>query len=125
MTTKSSKQVINVLIKIVVKKYKKEEFLDSMHMYMAEIQSQPGYLSYNLFQNSDEENTYLMVGEWESAKAMEKHFQTQEYELALGASKVLCNTFEIETTEVLQIGNIDWARRQIRSRKKTGESTNQ
>jgi len=30
-------------------------------MYMAEIHRQPGCLSYNLYQNSDEENTYLVV----------------------------------------------------------------
>ena len=123
MTSTSSTQLVNVLIKIVIKKYKKEEFLKSMHMYMEEIRKQQGCLHYDLYQDSDEENAYLVVGEWESAKAMEKYFQTQEYELSLGAAKVLCKTFEIETTEVSHIGNLDWARKQIRSPKKTGEST--
>jgi len=123
MTSRSGKQVVNVLIKIVVKKYKKEEFLESMHIYQAKICKQPGCLSFDIYQDADEENTYRLVGEWESAQAMEKHFKTHEFELLLGASKVLGNTFEIETTEVLHIGDLDWARRKIRSRKNTREST--
>ena len=122
MTLRSSKQFVNVLIKIVVKKYKKEEFLECMHLCQAKILRQPGCLSYNVYQDLVEENTYRLVGEWETAQAMEKHFQTHEYELILGAARVLGNTFEIETTEVLHIGNLNWAREQIRSRKNTGES---
>lgn len=117
MTSRSGKQAMNVLIKIVVKKYKKEEFLECMHMYRAKIREQPCCLSYDVYQDSDEENTYRLVGEWETASAMEKHFQTREYELLLAAAKVLGDTFEIETTKVLHIGNLDWAREQIRSHK--------
>ena len=125
MPSRSSKHAINVLIKIVVKKYKKEEFIECMHLYQAKILRQTGCLSYDLYKDLDEENTYLLVGEWKTAQAMEKHFQTREYELSLGAAKVLCNTFKIETSEVLHIGNHDWARQQIWPRKNTGESTTQ
>ena len=125
MTSKSGKKVVNVLIKIIIKKYKKEEFLESMHLYQDKIRRQPGCLSYDLYKDSDDENTYRLVGEWKTALALEKHFQTREYELLLGAAKVLGDTFEIETTEVLHIGNHEWARQQIGSRKNTGESTTQ
>lgn len=122
MPSRSSIHAVNVLIKIVVKKYKKDEFVECMHLYQAKILRQPGCLSYNLYKDLDEENTYLLVSEWKTVKAMEKHFQTQEYELILGAARVLGDTFEIETTEVLHIGNHNWAREQIRSRKNTGLS---
>jgi quinol monooxygenase YgiN len=120
MPSRSSKHAVNVLIKIVVKKYKTEEFIECMHLYQAKILRQTGCLSYDLYKDLDEENTYLLVGEWKTAQAMEKHFQTHEYELILGAAKVLGDTFEMETTEVLHIGNHNWAREQIRSRKNAG-----
>ena len=103
MPSISSKPAVNVLIKIVVKKYKKEEFIECMHLYQANILRQPGCLGYDLYKDLDEENTYLLVGEWMTVQAMEKHFQTHEYELILGAARVLGETFEIETTEVLHI----------------------
>ena len=119
MTSRAGKQVVNVLIKIVVKKYKKEEFLESMQIYQANIRKQPSCLSFNIYHDAEEANTFRLVGEWKSAQAMEKHFKTREFELLLGAAKVLSNTFEIETSEVLHTGNLDWARRKIRSRKNT------
>jgi len=122
MTSRSGKQAVNVLIKIVVKKYKKEEFIEYMQMFRAKIRRQPGCVSYDLYQDSDEENTFRLVNKWETAEAMEKHFQTREYELLLGTAKVLGDTFEIETIKVLHIGNLDWARGQIRSNKNTGDS---
>lgn len=114
---------MNVLIKLVVKKYKNEECLESMQIFQAKIRKQPGCLSFDIYQDADEENTYQLIGEWESELAMKKHFKTQEFELLLGAAKVLCDTFEIETTEVLHTGNLDWARRQMRSRKNTKENS--
>jgi len=123
MTSRSGKQAVNVLIKIVVKKYKKEEFLEYMQMCRAKIRRQPGCVSYDLYQDSDEENTFRLVNKWETVQAMEKHFHTREYELLLGAARVLGDTFEIETTKVLHIGNRDWARGQMRSHKNTGESS--
>ncbi len=117
MTPEFSKHAVNVLIKVVVKKYKNEEFLEFMNMSMAKILRQTGCLSYDLYKDLDQENTYRLVGEWKTASAMEKHFQTREYVLLLGAAKVLCDTFEMETTKVLHIGNLNWAREQIRSHK--------
>ena len=117
MTSGSSKHDVNVLIKIVVKKYKKEEFLEFMHMSQVKILRQPGCLSYDVYRDANKESTYRLVGVWKTASAMEKHFQTREYGLLLGAAKVLCDTFEMETTKVLHIGNLNWAREQIRSHK--------
>ena len=117
MTSGFSKHAVNVLIKVVVKKYKNEEFLEFMNMSMAKILRQTGCLSYDLYKDLDEENTCLLVGEWKTAQAMEKHFQTREYELLLGAAMVLGDTFEMETTKVLHIGNLGWARKQIKSHK--------
>ena len=122
LTFKSGKQVVNVLIKIVVKKYKKEEFLESMHMCEAKIRKQQGCLSFDLYQDAYEENIFRLMSEWESPGAMEKHFTTHEFEFLLGAAKVLCESFEIETTEMLQIGDLDWAWRQIRPPGNTGEN---
>jgi len=125
MTSRSDRQLVNILIKIITKKYKKEEFLESMHIYIAEMQRQPGCISYNLYQNLNEANSYVMVSEWESVKAMEKHFQTYMFELSLGAAKVLCNSFEIQTIKVLHTGDLNWARKQIRPSRNISEIQNQ
>ena len=125
MTTRSGKQIVNVLIKIIIKKFKKEEFFESICMYQANIRKQHGFLSFDLYQDANEENNCRLVGKWQSTEAMEKHFKTEEFELLFGAAKVLCDSFEIETTNVLNIRDIDWARKQIRPYRNTRESTTQ
>ena len=125
MTSISGKKTANVFIKITVKKYKKEEFIESMLIYKANISKQPGCLSFEVYQNADEDNSCHLLSEWESVLAMEEHFKTHEFELLLGASKVLGNKFEIETNEVLHTGDLDWARRKTRSRMNTRKNTMQ
>jgi hypothetical protein len=49
---------------------------------------------------------------------MEKHFQRREYELMLGAARVLCEKFNIETAEISKSGDFDWARQQITAHKR-------
>ena len=72
-------------------------------------------MSFEVYQNADEDNSCHLLSEWESLQTMEKHFKTHEFKLLLGASKVLGNKFEIETNEVLNTGGFDWARRKIKS----------
>ena len=110
-------RVFCFLIKIDVKQYKTDEFIDSVNSYSAKIRKQKGCLGFNVYQHSKQGNSYRLVGEWKTRKAMEKHFQTSEYELLLGAAKVLGETFTIEIAEVSKTGGFDWARKQIKSPK--------
>ncbi len=54
-----------------------------------------------------------MVGEWKTRQAMEKHFQTNEFELLLGAARVLGETLAMNIAEILETGGIELARKQI------------
>jgi hypothetical protein len=41
-----------------------------------------------------------MVGEWKKRQAMEEHFQTYEFELIIGAARVLGKTFTMNIAEI-------------------------
>ena len=59
-----------------------------------------------------------MVGEWKTRPAMEKQFKTQNFEVLIGAARVLGETFEMNIAEVLKTGDFQLAREQIASQKK-------
>ena len=59
------------------------------------------------------ENIYLVAGEWKTQQAMEKHFKTHEFELLIGAARVLGETFEMKIAEVSKTGGLELAREQI------------
>jgi len=65
---------------------------------------QKGCLGYSVYRDSEKENIYSVVGEWQTHQAMEKHFRTQLFEVLIGAARVLGETFEFNIAEVLKTG---------------------
>ena len=102
-------------IQIEIKPYKMDEFVNSMRSLLRGVRKEKGCLDFNVYQDSDKEKTYIVVGEWKTRQAMEKHFQTQEFELLIGAAKVLGETFVMNIAEVSKTGGFELAREQISS----------
>ena len=110
-------------IKIEVKPYKTDEFVKSMRSFSRRIREQKGCLDFSLYQDSDKENTYLVVGDWETRQAMDRHFKTKDFELLIGAARVLGETFSMNIAEVSKTGGYELAREQITSQKRTNAET--
>jgi len=82
-------KMLTYQLKIEIKPYKPDEFVNSMRSYLHRIRKAKGCVDFSVYQDSDKENTYIVVGEWQTRQAMEKHFQTKEFELLIGAARVL------------------------------------
>ena len=102
-------------LKIEVKQYKSDEFVKSMRLFLPKICKQKGCLDFSVYQDSNKENTYIVVGERKTQQAMEKHFQTDEFEVLIGAARVLGKTFEMNIAKVSKTGGFELAREQIAS----------
>ena len=102
-------------IKIEIKPYKSDEFVKSMRSFSRSIRKEKGCLYYSVYRDSDKDNTYSLVGEWKTRPAMEKHFKTQNFEVLIGAARVLGETFEMNIAEVSKTGGFELAREQIAS----------
>lgn len=108
------------IFKFVIKQYKSDEFVKSLHSFAPKARAQKGCLGFNLYQDSEKKNMYSLIGEWKTEKAMEKYFHSNEYVLLLGAAKVLCETFEINITEDGETGDLELAMEQIASKQRKG-----
>ena len=95
-------------IKIVIKQYKTGEFVKSMRSFSRKIRQEKGCLGYSVYRDSEKENTYSVVGEWKTRPAMVKHFKTQDFEVIIGAARVLGETFDMNIGEVLESGVLNW-----------------
>lgn len=71
------------MIKIVVKKKIKEGKIDEAIKLYGELvsasQKEEGCIHYNLYQDNDDENVLLIIEEWESQEALEKHNATEHF----------------------------------------------
>lgn len=107
--------MIIYFFKIELKPYKVGEFVNSTQSFSHRVRKDNECLDFKLYQDSEKENSYIVIGEWKTRQAMEQHFKTQEFELLIGAAKVLGETFEMNIAEVLKTGGFELAREQMHS----------
>jgi quinol monooxygenase YgiN len=100
-------------IKIEIKKYKTDEFVKSMRSFSRKIRNENGCLDCSLYRDSEKENTYSVMGKWQTRPAMEKHFKAQNFEVLIGAARVLGETFEMNIAEGLKTGGFELAKEQM------------
>ena len=105
-------------IKIVIKPYKTDEFVKSMRSFSRKIRKEKGCLGYSVYRDIEKENTFSVFGEWRTHPAMQKHFKTRNFEVIIGAARVLGDTFEMNIAEVLELGDFKLAREQIASQQR-------
>ena len=102
-------------IKIVIKQYKTDEFVKSMRSFFFFFRKEKGCLGCSLYRDSEKENTFSVIGKWRTRPAMEKHFKTQNFEVLIGAARVLGDTLEMSIAEVLESGGLELTRKQMAS----------
>jgi quinol monooxygenase YgiN len=103
-------ELIFYRIKIVIKLYKTDEFVESMRSFARKIRKEKGCRGYSLYRDFEKENTFSVIGEWRTRPAIEKHFKTQNFEVLIGAARVLGETFEMNIAEVLETGGFKLAK---------------
>ena len=100
-------------LKVEIKPYKPDEFIDSMNSILQKIRKAKGCQDFRVYKDTEKENTYAVVGEWKSREDMQKHFKTKEFEFLVGAARVLGETFIMHIGEVSNSGGVELARKQI------------
>ena len=105
-------------LKIEIKPYKTDEFVKSMCSLSSKIRKEKGCIGFNLYRDSERDNTYIVVGEWNTRQAMEKHFKTHDFEVLIGAARVLGETFSMNIAEVSRTGGIELAKEKIASQQR-------
>jgi quinol monooxygenase YgiN len=94
-------------MKIVIKKYKIDEFVDFLHSLLSGLNKEKGCVDCSVYKDLDEEHAYCIVAKWETHEAMQEHFLTQKFEVLIGAARVLGETFEMIMAEVLESGDFE------------------
>ena len=104
-------------IKTVIKPYKTNEFDATMRSFSRKFLKEKGCLGFGVYRDSEKNNTYSVIGEWKTRQAMEKHFRTNDFEVLIGAARVLGETFTMNIAEVSKSGGLDLVSKQIASQR--------
>ena len=79
-----------------------------MNSFVRTIRKEKGCLDFSVYRDSEMSNSYILVGEWKSHKAQKKHFESREFELLIGAARVLGERFSMNIAEVYKAGGNDY-----------------
>ena len=103
-------------IKLVIKENKIDEFIDCLLSMSGEFRKAKGFLDVRCYRNIEKENTYIMIGEWRTRQAMEKHFKNKHFKnkhflVLIGAVRVLAETYEMNIGEISKKEALNWQRK--------------
>jgi quinol monooxygenase YgiN len=107
---------VNLLIyqlKIEIEPFKSDDFVKSIRSYARNFRKEKGCLGYSVYRDFEKENTFSVVGEWDTRQTMETHFKSQKFEVLIGAAKVLGETFEMNIGGFMETGGFQLAREKI------------
>lgn len=103
------------VMKIFIKPNKTAEFENTLRSISTNFLKAKGCLGYSVCRDTEKKNTFMVVGKWQTRQAREKHFKTHDYEVLIGAARVLGENFEMNIAEATESGALELAREQIPS----------
>ena len=113
--------MISYQLRIVIKKNKLDEFIESLLSMLDDFRKEEGCLDFILYRDLEKTNTYGVIAEWKTQLDMDKHFKRNNYSVLIGAANVLGEDLEMKIGETLETGNSQMAREKIQLQPKTGK----
>ena len=106
--------MIIVRITMTARAEKRKEVMQTLLSMIEPTLQEKGCLSYQVFQDIDDENVFSLIKEWETREDMEHHMTSDRFSVLLGTKILLTEQHNIQIHTVLHTegnGMIDAVRR--------------
>jgi quinol monooxygenase YgiN len=100
-------------LRVVIIENKFDEFVECLLSMLSGFRQEKGCLDYSFYRDVEKVNTFIVVGEWKTRLAMEKHFKGNDFSVLIGAARVLAETFEVSINETSEKGGLKLAKEKI------------
>ena len=97
-------------LRVVVPKKKWHEVLKTLRPLLAPTRVRQGCLDCRLYQDVEDENTFLLIQEWESQEALESHVFSDEYRKILAAMDLAAEKPEVMFHTVTRTAGMEFIR---------------
>jgi quinol monooxygenase YgiN len=92
--------------KISVPPENRKEFLQTLHPLIDRVRQEKGCIRYEVYQDVENENTFILVEEWEAQADLDEHLRSDRFAVLLGALRLLSDTPEIKFSMLAQTKEI-------------------
>lgn len=82
--------------RIIVRAENRKEFVQTITSLVDPIRNEKGCLTHRFYQEAGNENSFLLVGEWETQVDWDNHLKSDNFAVLLGSISVLSSRPDIE-----------------------------
>ncbi len=102
--------MIQYQVKVVTRKYKSDELVSFLNTISQKFNKEKGCARFEIYRDMQNENAFTIIGVWRNRKAMEEHFQGENFKALLGAAKVLGESYEMKIAALLDKNSLELVR---------------
>src|ERR1700750_66278 len=89
--------IIN-LTRINVRPENRKELCQTILSLLEPLQREKGCLAYHFYEEDGDENTFVLIGEWETPGAWQQHLKAETLQVLLGSISILSNNTQTDFT---------------------------
>ena len=75
--------MIIMTLRMVVQSEKRDEIIQTIRGTLEPIRVEPGCISYRFYQDTENSNSFTLVGEWETQDDLERHIRANSFKTLL------------------------------------------
>ncbi len=96
-----------VTLRMTVRLDKRQDFKESIRGMLEPTRVERGCISYCLYEDIENKNTFTLLEEWKTRDDLEKHFRTDNYRRLLALMDFLSEPYELRFSTVSQTAEMD------------------
>jgi len=95
------------LTRITVRPEKRTELCQTISSLIDPVKHEQGCLTYRFYEEAENENTFVLIGEWETPAAWSRHLQSENFAILLGSINLLCNSPQIDFRLLSHVASVE------------------
>jgi quinol monooxygenase YgiN len=95
------------LARITVRPEHRTELCQAISSLIDPVESEEGCLMYRFYEEAGDENTLVVIGEWETPDAWSNHLKSDNFAVLLGSISLLCDSPDIDFKLLSHVAGIE------------------
>jgi len=107
-----------VTLRMTVRPDKRHDFIESIRGMLEPTRVERGCISYCLYEDIEDKNTFTLEEEWKTRDDLEKHVRTDNYRRLLALMDLLSAPYELRFSTVSQTAEVEPMLELVRKKKR-------
>ena len=107
VSQKNRGMMIIAILRMIVRPEKRNDLLETMRGMLEYVRVERGCLSYRLYEDVEDRNTFVLVEEWKTQNDLERHIRTDNHHRLMALMDLLSRQPELRFNTVSHTSGMD------------------